>query len=168
MAADLWRRGAAGALLTVLAWGAAGCSDSGGSPSGAVSSAAAAVRSAGEAVSSAAAEAGKAAASAAAVAKEKLAEVKGGVNAKEQVTLGPVATDGDGYTTVPVTVRNTDDGEKSFAVQVEFEDEGGNLLDTVVVTVTDVPGKGTGQGTARSTHKLSGTVTALTGTALRY
>ncbi|MFB0630759.1 hypothetical protein [Streptomyces sp. AB3(2024)] len=168
MAADVWRRGAAGVLLTVMACGAAGCSDSGGSPSGAVSSAAAAVRSAGEAVSSAAAEAGKAAASASAVAKEKLAEVKDGVNAKDQVTLGPVATDGDGYTTVPVTVRNTDDGKKSFAVQVEFKDEAGNLLDTVVVTVTDVPGKGTGQGTARSTHKLSGTVTAQTGTALRY
>ncbi|MGO4457771.1 hypothetical protein AB4039_10755 [Streptomyces sp. M-16] len=168
MAADVWRRGAAGVLLTVMACGATGCSDGGGSPSGAVSSAAAAVKSAGEAVSSAAAEAGKAAASAAAVAKDKLAEVKDGVNAKEQVTLGPVATEGDGYTTVPVTVRNTDDGKKSFAVQVEFKDEGGNLLDTVVVTVADVPGKGTGQGTARSTHKLSGTVTAQTGTALRY
>ncbi|GLV84342.1 hypothetical protein Slala03_40310 [Streptomyces lavendulae subsp. lavendulae] len=169
MAADTWRRGATAVLLSaVTACGAAGCSDSGGSPSGAVSSAAAAVRSAGEAVSSAAAGAGKAAESAAAVAKDKLAEVKDGVNAKEQVTLGPVATDGDGYTTVPVTVRNTDDGKKSFAVQVEFQDEAGNLLDTVVVTVTDVPGKGTGQGTARSTHKLSGTVTARTGTALRY
>ncbi|MET8754314.1 hypothetical protein ABZW32_30105 [Streptomyces sp. NPDC004667] len=168
MAADAWRRGAAAVLLSVTACGAAGCSDSGGSPSDAVSSAAAAVRSAGEAVSSAAAEAGKAAQSAAAVAKDKLAEVKDGVNAKEQVALGPVATEGNGYTTVPVTVSNTDDGEKSFAVQVEFRDEAGNLLDTVVVTVTDVPGKGTGQGTARSTHKLSGTVTARTGTALRY
>ncbi|MFJ1565813.1 hypothetical protein [Streptomyces erythrochromogenes] len=163
-----WTRNAAGVVLAAVALGAAGCSGGDGNPSGAVSSAASAVRSAGEAVSSAASEAAKAAESAAAVAKDKLADVKNGVNAKDQVSLGTVATDTDGYTTVPVTVRNTDDATKSFAVQVEFKDESGNLVDTVVVTVSDVAGKGTGQGTARSTHKLSGTVTAQTGTALRY
>ncbi|MGW6979184.1 hypothetical protein ACWGE1_07015 [Streptomyces sp. NPDC054932] len=169
MTAVAWMRGAAGAVvLTAVALGAAGCSDGDGTPSGAVSSAASAVKSAGEAVSSAAAEAKRAAESAAAVAKDKLAGVKDGVNAKEQVSLGSVATDADGYTTVPVTAQNTDDATKSFAVQVEFKDEAGNLIDTVVVTITDVAGKGTGQGTARSTHKLSGTVSAQTGTALRY
>ncbi|MFB9591316.1 MULTISPECIES: hypothetical protein [Streptomyces] len=169
MAAFAWARGAAGgAVLVVLAFGAAGCSDGGGTPSGAVSSAAAAVKSAGEAVSSAAADAARAAESAAAVAKDKLAGVKDGVDASGQVSLGPVATDAEGRTTVPVTVRNTDGEQKSFAVQVEFKDEGGKLLDTVVVTVTDVAGHGTGTGTARSTHGLSGTVRAETGTALRY
>lgn len=154
-------RGAAGVVaLSLVALGAAGCSDGEGTPSEAVSSAASAVQSAGEAVSSAAAEAKRAAESAAAVAQDKLAEVKDGVDAKGHGT--------DGYTTVPVTVQNTDDGTKSFAVQVEFKDESGNLVDTAVVTITDVAGKGTGQGTARSTHKLSGTVTAQTGTALRY
>ncbi|MEU6314347.1 hypothetical protein [Streptomyces sp. NPDC047014] len=168
MATVAWKRGAAGAVLAVAVLAAAGCSGGDGSPSGAVSSAASAVKSAGEAVSSAASEAAKSAESAAAVAKDKLAEVKNGVDAKDQVTLGPVATDGDGFSTVPVTVRNTDEAAKSFAVQVEFKDESGTLMDTVVVTVKDVAGKGTGQGTARSTHKLSGTVTASTGTALRY
>ncbi|MFF7295778.1 hypothetical protein [Streptomyces sp. NPDC008265] len=163
-----WKRGAAGAVLAAVVLAAAGCSGGDGTPSGAVSSAASAVKSAGEAVSSAASEAAKSAESAAAVAKDKLAEVKNGVDAKGQVTLGTVATDADGFTTVPVTVQNTDDAAKSFAVQVEFKDEGGSLLDTVVVTVKDVAGKGTGQGTARSTHKLSGTVSASTGTALRY
>ncbi|MGW0754072.1 hypothetical protein [Streptomyces sp. NPDC002587] len=163
-----WMRGAAGVVLWLVVLGAAGCSDGEGSPTSAVSGAASAVKSAGEAVSSAAAEAAKAAESAAAVAKDKFAEVKNGVDAKEQVSLGSVTTGGDGYTTVPVTVRNTDDGTKSFAVQVEFKDESGSLVDTVVVTVSDVPGKGTGQGTARSTHKLSGTVSARTGAALRY
>ncbi|KOU85230.1 hypothetical protein ADK94_16425 [Streptomyces sp. XY593] len=161
-------RGAAAVVLAAVALGAAGCSGGDGDPAGAVSSAASAVKSAGEAVSSAASEAAKAAESAAAVAKDKLAEVKDGVDAKDQVSLGTVATDADGYTTVPVTVRNTDDATKSFAVQVEFKDESGNLVDTVVVTVSDVAGKGTGQGTARSTHKLSGTVSAQTATALRY
>ncbi|OLZ61919.1 hypothetical protein AVW11_24200 [Streptomyces amritsarensis] len=168
VAAVAWTRGAAGVVLAAAVLGAAGCSGGDGDPSGAVSSAASAVRSAGEAVSSAASEAAKAAESAAAVAKDKLAEVKDGVDAKDQVSLGTVATDPDGYTAVPVTVRNTDDATKSFAVQVEFKDTSGNLVDTVVVTVSDVAGKGTGQGTARSTHKLSGTVTAQTGTALRY
>ncbi|MFF4422525.1 hypothetical protein ACFY04_17375 [Streptomyces sp. NPDC001549] len=164
-----WMRGTAGAVvLSAVVLGAAGCSDGDGTPSGAVSSAASAVKSAGEAVSSAAAEASKAAESAAAAAKGKLAEVKDGVDAKDEVSLGSVTTDGDGYTTVPVTARNTDDATKSFAVQVEFKDESGNLIDTVIVTITDVAGKGTGQGTARSTHKLSGTVSAQTGTALRY
>lgn len=167
MTAVAWMRGAAGVALCAVALGTAGCADGDSRPD-AVSSAASAVKSAGEAVSSAAAEAARAAESAAAVAKDKLAEVKNGVDAKDQVSLGSVTTDGDGYTTVPVTVRNTDDGTKSFAVQVEFKDESGKLLDTVVVTVSDVAGKGTGQGTARSTHKLSGTVSAQTGTALRY
>ncbi|MFD5623356.1 hypothetical protein [Streptomyces yangpuensis] len=164
----VWMRGAAGAVLSAVALGAAACSGGDGNPSGAVSSAASAVRSAGEAVSSAASEAAKAAESAAAVAKDKLADVKDGVDAKDQVSLGTVTTATDGRTTVPVTVRNTDDATKSFAVQVEFKDGSGNLVDTVVVTVSDVAGKGTGQGTARSTHELSGTVTAQTGTALRY
>ncbi|WP_053713289.1 hypothetical protein [Streptomyces sp. XY413] len=163
-----WTRGAAGVVLAAVALGAAGCSGGDGDPAGAVSSAASAVKSAGEAVSSAASEAAKAAESAAAVAKDKLADVKDGVDAKDQVSLGTVATDADGYTTVPVSVRNTDDATKSFAVQVEFKDESGNLVDTVVVTVSDVAGKGAGQGTARSTHKLSGTVSAQTAKALRY
>ncbi|MFD3539175.1 hypothetical protein ACFWUQ_06695 [Streptomyces sp. NPDC058662] len=163
-----WKRGAAGAVLAVAVLGAAGCSNGGGDPSAAVSSAAAAVESAGDAVASAAAEAGKAAESAAAVAKDKLAGVKDGVDAKDQVSLGSPATGSDGYTTVPVTVRNTDNGTKSFAVQVDFKDESGNRLDTVVVTISDVAGQGTGQGEARSTHKLSGAVSAETGTALRY
>ncbi|WP_030770735.1 hypothetical protein [Streptomyces sp. NRRL F-2664] len=161
-------RGAAGVVLAAVALGTAGCSGGDGDPSGAVSSAASAVKSAGEAVSSAASEAAKSAESAAAVAKDKLADVKNGVDAKGQVTLGAVAADADGYTTVPVKVANTDEAAKSFAVQVEFKDESGNVVDTVVVTVSDVPGKGTGQGTARSTHKLSGTVSAQTATALRY
>ncbi|MFJ2747619.1 hypothetical protein [Streptomyces sp. NPDC087297] len=164
-----WMRGAAGVVaVSLVALGAAGCSDGDSTPSGAVSSAASAVQSAGEAVSSAAAEAKRAAESAAAVAQDKLDGVKGGVDAKGQVTLGSVATDADGYTTVPVTVQNADAASKSFAVQVEFKDESGNLIDTVVTTIADVAANSTGQGTARSTHKLSGTVTAETGKALRY
>ncbi|MGW7316012.1 hypothetical protein [Streptomyces sp. NPDC054865] len=155
------RRGlAAGAVIVMAVCGTAGCSDGTGSASDAASKAASAVQSAGAKVSSAA--------SAAAVAQDRFAEIKNGVDAKDEVTLGTVATDGEGYTVVPVTVKNTDASKKSFAVQVDYKDEGGNRLDTVVVTVSDVAGNGTGQGSARSTHKLAGTAQAETARAVRY
>ncbi|MFD6876531.1 MULTISPECIES: hypothetical protein [unclassified Streptomyces] len=163
------RRGlAAGAVIVMAVCGTAGCSDGTGSASDAASKAASAVQSAGAKVSSAASSAADAAASAAAVAQDKFAEIKNGVDAKDEVTLGTVATDGEGYTVVPVTVKNTDASKKSFAVQVDYKDESGNRLDTVVVTVSDVAGNGTGQGSARSTHKLAGTAQAETARAVRY
>ncbi|WP_239515979.1 MULTISPECIES: hypothetical protein [unclassified Streptomyces] len=164
----VWMRGLTGVVVATLAFGAAGCSGENSDPGSAASKAASAVASAGGVVSSAASEASDAAASAAAVAKDKLGQIKDGVDAKEEVTLGAPSTDGEGYATVPVSVQNTDGSTKSFAVQVNMKDESGNLLDTVVVTVSDVPGNGVAQASARSTHKLSGTVVAETGTALRY
>ncbi|MBT2450273.1 hypothetical protein J7F03_24990 [Streptomyces sp. ISL-43] len=160
-------RGLAAVVLAALAAGVAGCSDADG-PSGAASRAASAVESAGARVSAAASEAAETVESAAAVAKDKLSEVKDGIDVKDDVELGAPATDGDGRTTVLVSVKNSDASKKSFAVQVNFKDEGGKLLDTVVVTISDVAANATGEGTARSTHKLSGTVKAETGSALRY
>ncbi|MFD8011648.1 hypothetical protein [Streptomyces sp. NPDC058955] len=158
-----WVRGAAGGLLAgAVLMGTAACSDDGGNPvSGAVSEAASAVESAAEGVSDAAKKAADRA-------QQQLSEVKDGVDAKDEVTLGAPATDADGRTTVPVTVDNTDDETRSFAVQVEFKDGDGTLVDTVVLTISDVPAGKPGDGTARSTHKLSGTVTASVPTALRY
>ncbi|MEU9304615.1 hypothetical protein [Streptomyces sp. NPDC048269] len=132
------------------------------------SKAASAVESAGAVVSSAASEASDTVESAAAVAKDKLSGVKNGIDAKDDVRLGEPTTDSEGRTTVSVSARNSDGSKKSFAVQVNFKDEGGKLLDTVVVTIPDVAAQATGEGTARSTHTLSGTVKAETGTALRY
>ncbi|GGY70151.1 hypothetical protein [Streptomyces omiyaensis] len=158
-----WVRGAAGGLLAgAVLMGTAGCSDDGDNPvSGGVSEAASAVASAAEGVADAASQAAE-------KAEQQMAEVKDGVDAKDEVELGDTATDADGRTTVPVTVDNTDDKTRSFAVQVEFKDGDGKLVDTVVVTVSDVPANGSGDGTARSTHKLSGSVTASVATALRY
>ncbi|MFZ3473424.1 hypothetical protein ACODT3_09125 [Streptomyces sp. 4.24] len=159
--------GLAGVVMVALALGATGCSDGDGA-SAAASKAASAAASAGAVVSSAASAASEAVESAAAVAKDKLSEVKDGVDAKDEVTLGAPAKDADGRSTVPVSARNSDGSKKSFAVQVDFKDESGKLLDTVVVTISDVAANATGEGTARSTHTLSGTVTAETGRALRY
>ncbi|MFD4370455.1 hypothetical protein [Streptomyces sp. NPDC058486] len=158
-----WVRGAAGGLLAgAVLMGTAGCSDDGDNPvSGAVSEAASAVASAAEGVSEAASQAAE-------KAQRQMAEIKDGVDAEDEVELGDPATDADGRTTVPVTVENTDDKAKSFAVQVRFEDDEDKLLDAVVVTISDVPAGKSGDGTARSTHKLSGSVTPEVESALRY
>ncbi|MGH1555736.1 hypothetical protein ACRAWF_39590 [Streptomyces sp. L7] len=140
-----WHRG--GTTLTAVAavtlaalTGLTGCSDD-SSPSSVASKAASAVASIGSqataAIASATAEVGR-----------RLDEVKNGVDAKDAVKLGTPTTDSAGRSTVEVTADNEAGSAKSFAVQVEFKDTGGNLLDTVVVTVSDVPaGKsGTGDG----------------------
>ncbi|MFI8420524.1 hypothetical protein [Streptomyces sp. NPDC085479] len=155
------RGAAAGLLAGAVLLGTAACSDDGNPVSGAVSEAASAVASAAEGVTDAASEA-------AAKAEQQLSEVKDGVDARDEVRLGDPATDADGRTTVPVTVDNTDDQARSFAVQVTFKDGEGKLVDTVVVTISDVPAGKPGEGTARSTHKLSGSVTPSVTTALRY
>lgn len=158
-----WVRGLAGAVVAaVVAAGAAGCSDDDTSPSDVVSKAA-------SAVSSAASRASDALASASDAAQRKLDEVKNGLDAKDQVKLGDPSTDSDGRTTVDVSAENTADSTKSFAVKVDFRDKDDKLLDTVVVTLSDVAAGKTGRATARSTHDLSNdNVTATVGTALRY
>ncbi|MFI0510402.1 hypothetical protein RKD19_004014 [Streptomyces canus] len=145
------------ALLTALALtGLTACSD-GENPSSVASKVASAASRAGDAVASATAEAGR-----------RFDDIRNGVDAKDAVRLGPPATASDGRTTVAVTVTNSAGSAKSFAVEVDFTDRTGKLLDVVVLTVPDVPAGGTGKGTARSTHDLSGDVRAKVSRALRY
>ncbi|MCS0600819.1 hypothetical protein NX794_06180 [Streptomyces sp. LP11] len=154
-----WTRNVLGAVLVAVA--VAGCSDTSRSPSGAASKAA-------SAASSLASRGGDALSSATAEARRRLDEAKGGVNAKDQVTLGSVATGGDDRATVEVTARNTAGSAKSFAVQVDFRDKGGNLLDVVVVTLKGVAADASQHATARSNRALGGEVRADVGSALRY
>ncbi|GLF95855.1 FxLYD domain-containing protein [Streptomyces yaizuensis] len=185
---DRWRRSAVAAGLAVaLGAGAAGCSDNSvSSPSdlaskaasagarvtsaasSAVAEASRAVESAGGKVTGAASQVASAVASATKEADRKLEEIKGGVNAKDAVTLGKPATGGDQKTSVKVTVRNTTDSAKSFAVRVDFTDSSGNLLDAVVADVKDVAGGATGTVDAISHRQLTGEVKAEVGTAVRY
>ncbi|WP_328781495.1 FxLYD domain-containing protein [Streptomyces canus] len=145
------------ALLTTLALtGLTACSDD-DSPSSVASKVASAASRAGEAVSSATAEAGR-----------RFDDVKSGVDARDDVRLGTPATASDGRTTVEVTATNSADSAKSFTVEVDFTDRDGKLLDAVVLTVSDVPAGGTGKGTARSTHDLSGDVRAKVPRAVRH
>ena len=145
------------ALLTTLALtGLTACSDD-DSPSSVASKVASAASRAGEAVSSATAEAGR-----------RFDDIKSGVDARDDVRLGTAATASDGRTTVEVTATNSADSAKSFTVEVDFTDRDGKLLDAVVLTVSDVPAGGTGKGTARSTHDLSGDVRAKVPRAVRH
>ncbi|MFI5687211.1 hypothetical protein [Streptomyces sp. NPDC051636] len=150
------RAGAVLALVACVGAGVNGCSDD-NNPSSAASKAASYASQAGQALASATAEAGR-----------RLEKVRNGVDARDAVRLGTPATASDGRTTVGVTAGNKADSTKSFAVQVNFTDAGGHLLDTVVVTVSDVRAGASGKATARSTRKLAGTVKAELGTALRY
>ncbi|GAA1045122.1 hypothetical protein [Streptomyces murinus] len=162
--AGLGGRGAAGAVLALVMVSAAGCGNgSQNSPTPAEQAASAA-----SAAASLASRGGDALASASAEAGRRLDEAKGGLNAKDQVSLGAVTLDGDGRATTSVTARNTASAAKSFAVQVNFTDGGGNLLDVVVLMVKNVAAHGSGHGTARGNRRLHGEVRANVGTALRY
>ncbi|AWE51417.1 FxLYD domain-containing protein [Streptomyces nigra] len=122
----------------------------------------------GDTPASVASKAASAYASATAEAGRALDEIKGGVNAKDAVRVGAVTTNADGRAEAEISAENTTDSKKSFAVQVDFKDDDGNLLDAAVVTVSDVAAGATGKATARSTRDLSGQVRAEVARAVRY
>lgn len=99
---------------------------------------------------------------------ERFEDVKGGIDAKDDVRVGTPAAGAGGRAEAEVTVRNTDDARKSFLVQVDFTDEGGNRRDTVAVTVSDVAAGGTKQATVRSNRDLAGDLKAKVARAVRY
>lgn len=146
------------AVVLLLALGAclAGCSD-GTSPSDVASAASSLASEAGDSLASATAEAGR-----------RFNEFKNGLDAKDEVKLGDrVTIDSAGRATVKATATNPTSAAKTYAIQVDFRDKGGNLLDTVVVTLNDVPAGAAKDATARSTRTLSGDVTADVARAVR-
>ncbi|MFE9855847.1 hypothetical protein [Streptomyces sp. NPDC005780] len=159
-------RGASAVLVAMtVAFTASACSDDGDSASSTVSKAASAASSV---ASSVASKGSDVVASATAAAEDKLNSFKDGVNASGDVKAGAPTTDKDGRVTSKITVKNGTDSAQSYAVQVNFRDPNGNLLDTVVVTVDDVASKGTKDATARSNRKLDGDVKVEVGRALRH
>ncbi|MFF9456203.1 hypothetical protein [Streptomyces flaveolus] len=160
-------RGAA--VVTVLAAAVlAGCSDGGDGGGTPTAPASEAVSRAASAASSLASEGSDALASATAEAGRWLEDITSGADVTGDVKTGTPKTDADGRTTVEVTVHNTADSTKSFAVQLNLTRPDGTLLDTVVVTVDDVPAGRSGRATARSSHDLSGDVRAVVAHAVRY
>ncbi|MFD7641044.1 FxLYD domain-containing protein [Kitasatospora sp. NPDC059795] len=167
-------RAVAGLAAAVLLGSAAltGCTSS-GNPTPAASSAleggksalASAAGSATAKIGSAAASAGE---SAQAAASSALASVKGGLNAKGDVSLGSATTESDGKLSVPVTVTNHGSQPGKYTIQVNFDDASGNLLDATVVTVPEVAAGATAQATAHSNRSLNAPVTPVVANALRY
>ncbi|MFF3610914.1 hypothetical protein [Streptomyces sp. NPDC002580] len=166
------RNGARGPVRLILAMVAAtalatqltACSDD-SSPSDTASKAASAASKAASAVS----EAGDALASATAEAGRKFDELKNGVDAKGDVKLdGTTSTGSDGHATVKLTATNPTSSTKSYVVQIDFNDQSGNRLDTTVVTVDDVAGGASKDATADSNRALTGDVKTVVARAVRY
>ncbi|MEU7720190.1 hypothetical protein [Streptomyces tibetensis] len=120
------------------------------------------------AVGSIASEASEAVESATAEAQRRLDDIQDGIDVKADVRTGPTVTGSDGRIRTEVTAHNTDDSTRSFAVQVDFRDTGGQLVDTVIVTVDHVQAGHSATATARSTHDLSGEVRTEVARAVRY
>ncbi|WP_327324863.1 hypothetical protein OG735_21895 [Streptomyces sp. NBC_01210] len=94
--------------------------------------------------------------------------MKGGLNAKADVTLGSIATGSNGRAEVPVNVANHDSKPRRYTIVVNYKDQSGNLVDVVVLEVPQVAAGGTAHATARSNRDLNSTVTAEVRNALRY
>lgn len=134
---------------------------------GAANSIASQAASGASALSSLAGGLSSSAASAEAAASSAMAKVKG-LDASGDVKLGSVSTGSDGHTDVPLTVTNHQTQAQQYTIQVDFKDSTGKLLDVAVVSVPSVAAGQSAQATARSTHTLSGTVTASVANAVRY
>ncbi|MET9576330.1 MULTISPECIES: hypothetical protein [Streptomyces] len=154
-----WATGGA-ALALALSAVLTGCSGD-DTPADTASKAESAVGSiasgASEAIESATAEAGR-----------RLDDIQDGIDVKGDVRIGTPVAGSDGRVRAEVTVRNSDDSTRSFAVQVDFKSSGGDLVDTVIVTVDHVQAGESATATARSTHDLSGDVRTDVARAVRY
>ncbi|MFI6978992.1 hypothetical protein ACIBSV_10385 [Embleya sp. NPDC050154] len=148
------------AAVLVLTAAACGDDDDGGSDTSTPSAIASALESAGK-------EAKDAVASASASAASKLDEIKDGVDAKADASVGPTAVDGD-RTTAEVTVSNGTDKSADYTLSVDFRDDAGNILDVVVVDVDEVGAGKQAKTTARSHRTLSGPTKADIGRAIRH
>ncbi|MDH6126793.1 hypothetical protein [Kitasatospora sp. GP82] len=174
------RTAAVAAAALLAGAGMSGCSSSGRSAGSAASSAVSAAQSAAQsALASGASQLSSAAgglassvasaiASAQAAASSALASIKGGLDAKEEVTIGTVVTGTDGRSDAPLTIVNHQSESSHYTIEVDFKDQSGQLVDAVVVDVPDVAAGATAEATARSDRSLPSPVTAVVSTALRY
>ncbi|MFI0987665.1 hypothetical protein [Streptomyces exfoliatus] len=103
----------------------------------------------------------------ASAAEEKMNEVKDGVNAGGDVEAGPTSTDGD-RTVAQITATNPKDTAVDYTIMVNFRDAEGNLLDSVVLSISGVEPGASKSGTARSNRTLTGATKAEISQALRH
>ncbi|MGW1988750.1 hypothetical protein [Embleya sp. NPDC001921] len=119
------------------------------------------------ALNSAGSDAKDALSSASAAAASKLKEIKGGLDATADASVGPIRTDGD-RTVAEVTVVNNTAKTVDYTLSVEFRDAGGKLLDAIVMNIEDVEAGTQAKGTAKSNRKLTDANKAEIGHAVRH
>nr|WP_223244147.1 FxLYD domain-containing protein [Streptomyces sp. CBMA156] len=100
--------------------------------------------------------------------QQGVAGIKGGLDAKGDVTAGAVTTGSDGKAQVPLTVTNHGQQSYRYVIQLNFTDESGKVLDATAVTVQDVAAGQSAQATAHGNRELTGTVKAEVANAVRY
>ncbi|MYW00863.1 hypothetical protein [Streptomyces sp. SID3343] len=163
MASKYGRTAAALTITAALTLTAAACGDDdngGGDNKSAPTTIPSALESAGE-------DAKDALASASASAAAKLDEIKGGLDAKSDASIGRPEADGD-RTKAEVTVDNKTDKTADYTLLVQFRNDDGKLLDAVVLTVDDVGAGKQSKATARSHFKLTGATKADVGRVIRH
>ncbi|NUP50233.1 MAG: hypothetical protein HOW97_23430 [Catenulispora sp.] len=84
------------------------------------------------------------------------------------MSVGNVTFASDGKAEVQLNVTNPTADDHDYTISITFDDPNGNLLDATVVTVSQVPGNGSKDATARSNRDLSGTLTAKVTAAVRH
>ncbi|WP_338900096.1 FxLYD domain-containing protein [Streptomyces sp. TG1A-60] len=113
-------------------------------------------------------DAASAAASAAEEVQEDLREIRDGIVATGDAAIRGTDTDDEGHAVAELAVTNNGDETTSYAVQVNFHDPDGDLVDVVLVTVSSVAPGETAQATARSHRELPERTTAEVATAVRH
>ncbi|WP_020556752.1 hypothetical protein [Embleya scabrispora] len=163
MASKYGRTLGALSIAAALALVSTACGDDKGSGGGAGSTPTAIA----SALESAGSEAKDALSSASAAASSKLAEIKGGLDATADATVGPIKADGD-RTTAEVTVENKTGKTADYTLAVEFRDASGKLLDAIVMNIDNVEAGKQAKGTAKSNRKLTNPSKAEIGHAIRH
>jgi hypothetical protein len=163
MASKYGRTAGALSITAALTLTAAACGDN-DSNGGDNKSAPTAISSA---LQSAGAEAKGALASVSASAAAKLDEIKGGLDATSDASVGQPQADGD-RTKAEVTVDNKTGKTVDYTVLVEFRNDAGNLLDAVVLNIDQVGAGKQAKSTARSHYKLTAATRADIARAIRH
>ncbi|MFH9348346.1 hypothetical protein [Kitasatospora sp. NPDC017646] len=94
--------------------------------------------------------------------------IKGGLDAKGDVSVGAVSIGPDGKAQAQLTVTNHGQQSYEYVIQVNFTDQGGELLDATAVTVEGLAAGRSTQAVAHGNRDLSGTVKAEAANAIRY
>lgn len=95
-------------------------------------------------------DAASAVASAAEEVKEELREIRDGIVAADDTEIRRTVIDDRGRAVAGLAVTNSGDETGSYAVQVNFHDEEGDLVDVVLVTVSSVAPSETVVATGRA------------------